>query len=144
MTSKQDWKQYGATTVVQLGLRGEVGKEYSFVKCHKCEKEPTFSPNVKGWRERSPGHQDCSSIVCWRTVRFIRTIVIRNISAPRRRRTSTSNGAKDLSRMTSLSSNSPSVITMTYKNKPWPSWNTGYKHTYWNQQSLIRQIGACR
>jgi len=89
------------------------------------------------------GVYDGSGSVCWRTVRFMRTIVIRNISAPSRRRTSTSNGTKGLSRMTSLSSNSPSVITMTYKNKLWPSLNTGYKHTYWNERSLICQIGVC-
>jgi len=47
------------------------------------------------------------------TVRFMTTRVIRNISARSSRRTSTSNGAKDLLRMTSFNSNSPSVITMT-------------------------------
>ena len=58
------------------------------------------------------------------------TSVIRNISVQISRRTSTSNGARDLSRMTSFSSNSPSVITMTYKNNEWTRSNTGYTHTH--------------
>lgn len=80
------------------------------------------------------------SYIC--TVRFMTTIVIRNMSARSSRRTSASNGADNLSRMTSFSSNSPCVITMTYRSNEWPRSNTGYNHTLLLQSllSLFNQL----
>jgi len=125
--SRYDWTVSGAACTLCHTVSQEVAtavRELSIL--HKTIPQPGNSSashsctNGTNYSRESQMH----------TVRFMTTSVIRNISARSRRRTSTSNGSKDLSRMTSFSSNSPSVITMTYRNNEWPRSNTSYTNTH--------------